>query len=75
VDESSQQDDLAQLRATFPDWAFESRWITAASGPDRHHFLARKDDLLLTAQDAQSLVSQIAAAVLGAALRGENGQS
>jgi hypothetical protein len=71
--ESSQPDDLAQLRATFPDWVIESRWVTSASGPDRHHFLARKDDVILTAPDAQGLVAQIAPAVLAAALRGQTG--
>jgi hypothetical protein len=29
MDESSQSDDLAQLRDMFPDWSVEARWTVA----------------------------------------------
>jgi hypothetical protein len=66
---SCQPDDLEQLRATFPDWTFEARWTTVASGPDRRALLARKGDERLSAWNAGDLVAKIAAAVHAAALR------
>jgi hypothetical protein len=66
---SCQRDDLEQLRATFPDWTFEARWTTVASGPDRRALLARKGDERLSAWHADDLVGKIAAAVHAAALR------
>jgi hypothetical protein len=69
---SCQPDDLGQLRATFPDWTFEARWTAAGSGPDQRSVTARKGDVSLSAWDADDLVAQIAAAVLTAALKGDD---
>ena len=33
MNESSQPDDLARLRAAFPDWEIEPRWTVAGTGP------------------------------------------
>jgi hypothetical protein len=59
VDQSSQPDDLAQLRATFPDWNIEARWTVAGTGPDSRYLLAQKDDLTITAWTAGDLAAEI----------------
>jgi hypothetical protein len=42
MDESSQPDDLAQLRDMFPDWHIEARWTVAGTGPDSRYLLASR---------------------------------
>jgi hypothetical protein len=59
VDSSSQPDDLAQLRATFPDWDIEARWTVAGTGPDQRYLLAQKNDLTVTAWTAGDLAANI----------------
>jgi hypothetical protein len=66
-----QPDDLAQLRATFPGWEFESTWAVAGTGPDQRRLLARKGDVSLSAWTADDLAAQVVAAVLTDALRNE----
>jgi hypothetical protein len=52
-------DDLARLRAEFPDWRFVTMWATAASGPDRRRLTAVKDGILLSAWSAAALSESI----------------
>ena len=59
METSCQPDDLAQLRATFPDWDIESRWTVAGTGPDQRYLLAQKDDLTVTAWTAGDLAAEI----------------
>jgi hypothetical protein len=59
MDESSQPDDLAQLREQFPDWEIESRWTVAGTGPDSQYLLAHKDDVTVTAWTAGDLAAEI----------------
>jgi hypothetical protein len=58
---SCQRDDLAELRATFPGWQFESQWVSAGSGPDQRRLCARKGDVTVSAWDAGDLAARIAA--------------
>jgi hypothetical protein len=55
VDESSQPDDLAQLRATFPEWSIEARWTVAGTGPDSRYLLASRGGVTLSAWTAEDL--------------------
>ena len=48
MDESSQPDDLAQLRDMFPDWSIEARWTVAGTGPDSWYLLADQDDVTIS---------------------------
>jgi hypothetical protein len=57
--ESSQLDDIAALRAAFPDWEIEARWVTSASAPDRRLYLANKDDVTVTAWTAGDLAAEM----------------
>jgi hypothetical protein len=59
MDESSQPDDLAQLRATFPDWSIESRWTVAGTGPDSRYLLASRGDVTVSAWTAEDLAAEI----------------
>jgi len=59
VDISCQPGDLEQLRATFPDWAFESQWVAAGTGPDQRRLHARKGDVTLSAWHAEDLAAGI----------------
>jgi hypothetical protein len=59
MDESSQPDDLAQLRATFPDWSIEARWTVAGTGPDSRYLLASKGGVTLSAWTAGDLAAEI----------------
>ena len=70
---SCQPGDLELLAATFPDWSFESQWVAAGTGPDQRRLWARKGDVTLSAWHADDLAAQIAAAVIGAALRDGGG--
>ena len=72
--EFSHADDLELLRAAFPSWSFESRWVTTASGPDRCHYLAHKGELTLSSWSANDLATQVTAEQIAEALRGD-GQS
>jgi hypothetical protein len=65
-------DDLAQLRATFPGWDIEARWTLAGTGPDSRYLTARKGDVSLQAWNADDLAAQITAAVITAALKGDD---
>ena len=73
MDTSCQPSDLELLAATFPDWSFESQWVAAGTGPDQRRLWARKGDVTLSAWHADDLAAQIAAAVIGAALRDGGG--
>jgi hypothetical protein len=42
MDTSCQPDDLAQLRATFPDWEIEARWTVAGTSPDSRYVRASR---------------------------------
>jgi hypothetical protein len=59
MNESSQPDDLAQLRAAYPDWEIEARWVTSASGPDRRHFLANNDRVTIHAWTLGDLAAEL----------------
>ena len=59
MDSSSQSDDLAQLRATFPEWDIESRWTVAGTGPDQRYLLAQKDGRIVTAWTAGDLAAEV----------------
>jgi hypothetical protein len=59
MDTSCQPDDLAQLRAAFPDWEIEVRWVTSASGPDRRHYMAHNDDVTISAWTAGDLAAEM----------------
>jgi hypothetical protein len=59
VETSCQPDDLAQLRATFPDWDIEARWTVAGTGPDQRYLLAQKADVTVTAWTAGDLAAGI----------------
>ena len=56
---SCQPDDLAQLRATFPDWDIEARWTVAGTGPDSRYLLARHGDVTVSAWTAEDLAARI----------------
>ena len=57
--ESSQPDDLARLRATFPDWTIEARWTVAGTGPDSRYLLASRGGVTLSAWTAEDLAAEI----------------
>jgi hypothetical protein len=57
--ESSQSDDVARLRDTFPGWSFGVVWVTAASGPDRRRLVAIRNGITLSAWDADALAAGI----------------
>jgi hypothetical protein len=59
VDSSSQPDDLAQLRATFPDWEIEARWTVAGTGPDSRYLLASRGGVTLSAWTPEDLAAEI----------------
>jgi hypothetical protein len=56
---SCQPDDLAQLRATFPDWEFEAKWTVAGTGPDSRYLVAPRGDVTLSGWSAAGLAAQI----------------
>jgi hypothetical protein len=59
MDESSQSDDLAQLRATFPEWSIEARWTVAGTGPDSRYLLASRGGVTVSAWTAEDLAAEI----------------
>jgi len=59
VDQSCQPDDLALLRATFPDWEFEARWTVAGTGPDSRYLLASRGGVTVSAWTAADLAAEI----------------
>jgi hypothetical protein len=59
VNTSCQPSDLEQLRATFPDWAFEARWTVAGTGPDSRYLLASRGGVTLSARTAEDLAAEI----------------
>ena len=59
MDSSSQPDDLAQLRATFPDWEIEARWTVAGTGPDSRYLLASRGGVTLSAWTPEDLAAEI----------------
>ena len=59
MDESSQPDDVAQLRATFPDWSIEARWTVAGTGPDSRYLLASRGGVTVSAWTAEDLAAEI----------------
>ena len=59
MDESSQPDDLAHLRATFPDWSIEARWTVAGTGPDSRYLLASRGGMTVSAWTAEDLAAEI----------------
>jgi hypothetical protein len=59
MDESSQPDDLAQLRATFPEWSIEARWTVAGTGPDSRYLLASRGGVTVSAWTAEDLAAEI----------------
>lgn len=69
---SSQPDDLASLAVTFPEWTFSARWTAVPSGPDARYLEARKGGVTVQAATADALAAHIAAAVITAALRGDD---
>ena len=56
---SCQPDDLAQLRATFPDWAIEARWTVAGTGPDSRYLRASRGGGTVSAWTAEDLAAGI----------------
>ena len=52
--ESSQPDDLAPLRATFPGWEIEARWTVAGTGPDSRYLRASRGGVTVSAWLARS---------------------
>lgn len=59
MDTSCQPDDLAQLRAMFPDWQIEARWTVAGTGPDSRYLLASRGGVTVSAWTAADLVAEI----------------
>ena len=59
MDSSLQPDDLAQLRAQFPDWEIEARWTVAGTGPDSRYLLASRSGVTLSAWTAEDLAAEI----------------
>jgi hypothetical protein len=59
MDESSQPDDLAQLRDMFPDWSIEARWTVAGTGPDSRYLLASRGGVTVSAWTAEDLAAEI----------------
>jgi hypothetical protein len=57
--ESSQPDDVAQLRDMFPDWTIEARWTVAGTGPDSRYLLASRGGVTLSAWTAEDLAAEI----------------
>lgn len=57
--ESSQPDDLAQLRHEFPEWTFGVVWVTANSAPDMRRVWASRGAVFLSAWDAINLAADI----------------
>lgn len=54
-------DGLAQLREEFPGWRFGTAWTTAASGPDRCLWWARKEDVFVSDWDMAGLRAAVIA--------------
>jgi hypothetical protein len=73
MDTSCQCGDLEQLQQLFPEWEVSATWTVAGTGPDARYLQARKGDVTVTAWSAPDLAAQIAAAVIGAALRDGGG--
>ena len=59
MDSSSQPDDLARLRATFPDWQIEARWTVAGTGPDSRYLLASRGGVTVSAWTVEDLAAEI----------------
>jgi hypothetical protein len=59
VDESSQPDDLAQLREQFPHWDIEARWTVAGTGPDSRYLLASRGGVTVSAWTPADLAAEI----------------
>jgi hypothetical protein len=59
VSTDSNGSDLDALRARFPGWQFEARWITAGTASDRRQLLAHCGDVTVSAWDAGGLAAEI----------------
>jgi hypothetical protein len=60
VDISCQPDDgLARLRAAYPQWSIESRWVTTASGPDRCHWMAHRGPITVAGWTLADLAAEM----------------
>jgi hypothetical protein len=53
--------DLDELRARFPGWHIDSRWITVPSSPDRRLFWAIRGDRKVAAWSATELAAMMTA--------------
>jgi hypothetical protein len=52
--------DLARLREDHPYWRIHATWASAASGPDRRQFQARRAGVTVQAWSAAALAERIA---------------
>jgi hypothetical protein len=59
--ESSQPDDLDQLRERFPGWTFGRLWITVANGPDKRRLWASHGAIFLSAWSTAALAAEVGA--------------
>jgi hypothetical protein len=75
VNTSCQPSDVELLRRAFPSWSIAAVWTAVASGPDKRRLVAIRDDVTLSAWNADDLAAKVTAESIAEALREEeNGQ-